>query len=216
MKLVAIGDIHGCLDELVELYGKIIEEIGNEEAKIIFLGDYVDRGPNVKGVLDFCMSLRDTGNIQHIFLKGNHEDILLTTCVAQTAYETYKSFGVNNSYAIPFAYREWMQSLPVIFQSGRYVFVHAGIDPGIDLLSQTEITMLWNRDFDGYNGDYKGDWFVVRGHTPKMNGPIVTENQINLDTGCVFGGKLSAVIIDKNQGVIKFLDVNSKILQKPH
>ena len=211
MKLIAIGDIHGCLDELVELYDKIIEEIGNEDAKIIFLGDYVDRGPNVKGVLDFCMSLRNTDNIQHVFLMGNHEDILLTTVYADIAEATYRSFGVNNGDGIPFEYRVWMQKLGLIHTHGRYVFVHAGIDPSIaDIYDQRGLNLLWTRDFDGYKGDYEGGWFVVRGHTPVFDGPIVTKNQINLDTGCVFGGKLSAVIIDENQGFVKFLDVKSK------
>ena len=230
MKLYAVGDIHGCARSLRNLYAKILEDVGEEEYRIVFLGDYIDRGPNSKGVLDFLIDLDPE---KHVFLRGNHEDMFLnvlniydeefmfgSTSYNDAEYQWKINGGMRTLYSytqsdysdirvlIPEKHMNFLRRTKRIHretdETGRIVtFVHAGYDPGKRMEDQTEICLLWNRDFVGYNGEFLDTDLVIHGHTPKEK-PIITEHQIGIDTGACFNGELTAVKIGNE---IEFLSV---------
>lgn len=216
MRIFAIGDVHGCLDSLKEMYGWIQETIepGDE---IVFLGDYIDRGPDSKRVVDFLIDKRQTSTNRIVCLLGNHEEMMLDALahpnpqefngwalmMGRQTMDSYRNAGFSN---IPADHLEFYKSLTLYYTKGKYVFVHAGIDPNLPLDVQTKNTMIWTRRYDGYNGDYNGGYTVIRGHTPKER-IVVTRNQINIDTGAVFGGVLTCVILDTENDSQQFYQV---------
>ena len=219
-RIYAIGDIHGCKTELEKLLSKIEPSV-REEDYIVFLGDYVDRGPDSKGVIDVVIQTMDTHK-RTVALRGNHEEMMISGAwwMQNGGTETINSYGVNaNDFytihnsdvrrCIPKNHWEFLNSLQYTFRLGRVVCVHASLNPDVPVESQSEEWMVWDRSMDGYNGSYKDDVFVVRGHTPNYK-VRETENQLNIDTACVFGGHLTCAVIDSETGeVIEYHQVKS-------
>jgi serine/threonine protein phosphatase 1 len=219
-KLYAIGDIHGCFDALVQLYGNVLADAGGDPAKIVFLGDYCDRGPQSFDVVNFLDELKKNPaknpNVEFVFLMGNHDQMFLDAISGSGSeslflhnggletMRSYETAGHGMEY-----HREFFETLVPIHKDGKYVFVHAGIDPHSAWDDQDLGTMLWERKFNHYNGNYVGDVFVVHGHTP-VEDVYHLKNQINIDTGCVFGrtfsdyGKLTAIRIDGDGQIARF------------
>lgn len=182
-----IGDIHGAYDPMKRLYDKIVQEIANGidpafGGTIVFMGDYVDRGPDSKKVLDFLMNLEDfevNGNpVRHVILMGNHEEMMcqayrypnqgpmLRMWEANGGVETLESFGVTKEEFFAgklLKYIEWMENLDVLWVDPDYVFVHAGLDNYRPLDQQSIHMCLWagNRDPDAYGHMNR---VVVHGH----------------------------------------------------
>lgn len=207
-KLYAIGDIHGMYDQTVELLVKIREDIGNDYAKIVFIGDYVDRGPDSRKVIELIISLKTMmenpdSRIEFVFLKGNHEDMMLSdhsmkmsgSWLGNGGYETLDSYMIDVKNKVMDrealdAHIEWLRNnLVISHRDGKYFFVHAGINPYVPLDEQDKDQMIWSRTFTSYGGDYPEGVFVVHGHTPMKNPDLMT-NRLNIDTGCVFGSKI--------------------------
>jgi serine/threonine protein phosphatase 1 len=201
--IVAIGDTHGELAKLTALMGHVREFLGPEAARtalFVFLGDYVDRGPDSKGVIDYVRALPN-----YVALVGNHETMLVDAYIsgddadwmAEYGAVTCASFGVKHLKEIPQSYVAWMCTLPYYHQDGRRTFVHAGIDRRIgDMTLQLEKTMVWIRERFLLDRTRRGG-FVVHGHTPVDGSlPELSSNRLNLDTGAVYGGYLSAAIFD--------------------
>lgn len=199
-----IGDIHGAYDDMRRLYDRIIAEIqaGADPAfggTIVFLGDYIDRGPDSKKVLDFVMSLEDDDDVKHIFLKGNHEEFMTYCRRSPGDYktldmwqfhggeQTLESFGIEvpQLYAGELdEYIEWMEGLPLIAHDLDYVFVHGGINRRAALNQQNREQMLW--DFFPNPNEYAGyQKIVVHGHSMKKGGPIIDldNSRIHMDNG---------------------------------
>lgn len=235
--IYCVGDIHGRKDLLVAIR-KIIKadakKNGFTDKTIIYIGDYIDRGPDSKGVLDLLIKkpLKDFTNIH---LKGNHEEMMLETIkwsATSTATATWsnwsamwlenggkaalKSYGVdwNDLYSgkvkwadlqniIPKKHVEWLESLPVHRVIDPYLFVHAGIKPGLPLWRQKPRTMMWIRD-EFLRSDLDHGYRVVHGHCPTRGFVDIKENRINLDTGSVFRGVQFALAIhDDQERIIK-------------
>lgn len=201
---VFIGDIHGCIAELEQLVSEIP---GNRT--LVFLGDYVDRGPDSRAVLDLCMSLED----RSIFLKGNHEESM-ERYLKNGEYpawisslnggdKTLANFGMSFDSTwndLEPEYREFIQNLPVFQESDDWIAVHAGVNPKgpFELEKQDRMDLLWIRhEWIENESKWKGK-FVFYGHTPSVHFtrsysvPIRGKNSLGLDTGCVYGGYLSA------------------------
>ena len=214
-KLYAIGDIHGCSLALIRMMKLIEEDRAGSPAKIVFLGDYIDRGPDSPGVVQHLIDLKNstkTPEVEYVFLKGNHEDLLLGALDGKPQYEstflynggsqTLNQYNQEATMNLGQHRAHFFEDLELMHRDGDFVFVHAGLDPHSPLANQDEEIMIWDRGFVKYTGVYHENVFVVHGHTPVEN-PTIFGNQMNIDTGCVFGkeysedyGKLTAVRLD--------------------
>ncbi len=211
-RIFCIGDIHGCPATLNAL---LTNEIClNKSDKLIFLGDYIDRGYDSKGVLDIILDLEDK-NYDITCLMGNHEEMFLDSVNDDEIYEhwvlncggsrTLASFDIitfeelNESYKYFFKTLLYHRTL-----KGKYIFVHAGLNFNNSNPFEDKYSMLWGRDLK-INHDILKDRYIIHGHTPQPLEKtveqlgIINENKIiNLDTGCVFNniadlGKLTAL-----------------------
>lgn len=204
----AIGDIHGSLDKLKSLVAACQEHADGREMRFVFLGDYIDRGPDSAGVVRLMMSLQLELQERLIALKGNHEAWAvalldgaadLGTWLRNGGGETLASYGAKDIGGLPRAHLDWMRSLRLFYDDGRRFFVHAGVDPDMPLDAQDESALLWIREpFLTDDRDYRR--LIVHGHTPLATAqPDLRGNRLNLDTAAVFGGPLTAALFDETR-----------------
>ena len=199
-KIFAIGDIHGSFDRLQELMQKIPIDFATDT--LVFIGDYIDRGPGTVEVVDYLLDLKRRVP-EIIFLKGNHED-MLEKYLDGTDRFTYLLNGGQNtldsylsktnrtdSFPIPTEHLEFFRSLRLYYETAGYIFVHAGLRPKVPLASQEPQDLLWIRDKFIYS-KYNFGKPVVFGHTP-LEKPLVERNKIGIDTGAVYGNALTCV-----------------------
>lgn len=192
-RLLAVGDIHGCLDHLERLMARVAP---TEADRVVFLGDYVDRGPDGKGVLDYLIDFgrKFPGTV---FLKGNHEAMFLDSLAGRNQLlflyngggATLESYREVEGIRIPKAHRDFLEGLNLYYATEDFIFVHAGLRPGLSLEAQREPDLIWIRD-EFLDSDYDWGRTVVFGHTPVPE-PFFKDNKIGLDTGAVYGRVLS-------------------------
>ena len=230
-RLYAIGDVHGHIDLLKKLQQQISDDINKhpiDQHKIVFLGDYIDRGPDSAGCIEYLIDLT-AGNEAVICLKGNHEDkleIFLKDPIATAdSFFTYggaecaESYGVDmagyrgdeaeilqkreelNS-KIPAHHKEFYAQLTGTVTFGDYMFVHAGVRPGVALDRQSSHDLMWIRnEFIPHTGLFEK--IIVHGHTPAFPMEILP-NRINVDTHAYDTGVLSCIVLeDKEYRVIE-------------
>jgi serine/threonine protein phosphatase 1 len=201
----AIGDIHGSLDKLQRLILRCEQNAAGRPFKYVFLGDYIDRGPQSAGVIACLVDLQSRLGDRFIALKGNHEAMALDAVdgtaplrlwFGQGGAATLESYGNVRPTELPSLHLDWLRSLRLSYDDGRRFFVHAGVDPEKPLVFQDEQHLLWIREpFLSDGRDYGR--LVVHGHTPLMTGtPDFRGNRLNIDTAAVFGGPLSAAVFD--------------------
>lgn len=220
LRIYAIGDVHGRFDLLQAMADKVAADIKHApptESVEVFLGDYVDRGPQSCDVLDWLLSAAPIAD-RRICLLGNHEDMMLGALSDQTVLAnwlvnggeaTLASYGTTAlppapdtrltaiAEAIPLRHRTFLAGLPRRVEFGTYLFVHAGIDPRRPLNAQDPDDLIWIRSpFVNSNADFGR--IVVHGHTP-VGEPDFRENRINIDTGAVFSGKLTCLVLEGTQ-----------------
>lgn len=192
--LWAIGDIHGCLKSLERLISEISP---NENDKLIFLGDYIDRGPDSKGVVDYLIEL--SKRINCVFIRGNHEQMLLDVVdnkddtylwLINGAQATWRSYGSLQSLISNEEHMEFYRNTKFYHIEDNYLFVHAGVRPKILLDKQDMRDLIWIRE-EFITKNHGLGYVVVFGHTPFENA-LIMEDKIGIDTGCVYGGKLTA------------------------
>lgn len=199
-KIFAIGDIHGCYDQLLALLKKL--PINFKQDTLVFMGDYIDRGPNSVEVVDYLIKLKKRVPAI-IFLKGNHEDMLekyldgtdrFTYLLngGQQTLDSYLSRSTKTgTHPIPHDHMEFFKSLRLVYETDDYIFVHAGLRPKVALDSQETEDMLWIRD-KFLHSRYDFGKPVIFGHTP-LGKPLVESNKIGIDTGAVYGHDLTCV-----------------------
>lgn len=201
----AIGDIHGCSNKLRDLLAQCEADADGRHAKLIFLGDYIDRGPDSRGVIDLLMDLQKARPDQVTCLMGNHEDMLLAafddslfeeSWLANGGDQTLHSYDVSDPKHLPKAQVDWLRQLPKFHDDGQRFFVHAGIHPEKALNLQDEADLLWIKEpFLSSNREFER--LIVHGHSPTSNRrPEIRLNRLNIDTGAVFGGPLTAAVFD--------------------
>ncbi len=203
MKTYVIGDIHGCLSSLSNLLDIIV----NRADTLIFLGDYVDRGPESRQVIETLLQLRNNPNIRLIFLKGNHEFMFYNylTGADRSIFLRVGGLQTLNSYDIstkqegnlldflPATHRTFFESLALTHEDQYGIYVHAGLQPGIHISRQSQDWCLWVRD-RFIRSSFNFGKPVIFGHTVFTN-PLMENNKIGIDTGAVYGGNLTALLL---------------------
>jgi serine/threonine protein phosphatase 1 len=230
--IYAVGDVHGRLDVLVPLLRDIVADAvaANtvQRPLLVFLGDYVDRGPDSQGVIDLVLKMQGFGRLETRALKGNHEEALLQfldepsfgpTWMEHGGAATMVSYGVHPpmsrlspeawvtardefAAALPAAHLAFFRGLELMLRQGDYAFVHAGVRPGVSLDQQAERDLLWIRhEFLQASGPFGA--VIVHGHTPAEE-PQLTRHRLGVDTGAYATGVLTAVrLLDEDQRLMQ-------------
>ena len=225
-RLYAVGDIHGCAEQLERLTAAIVRDSQNAPGPctILYLGDYVDRGPDTKAVINKLLS--PPAGFGTVYLRGNHDQILLDFLTEPSIYQAWRDFGAREtlmSYgvrpprfedeslyreardqlleALPADHLKFLSSLQPSARIGGYFFAHAGVRPGIALEKQTLEDLLWIRD-EFLESSTNFGIIVVHGHTPSER-PVRQFNRIGVDTGAYATGRLTAAVLEG--GTCRFL-----------
>ena len=206
----AIGDVHGCIEQLEELMMQLWDDGMNlEEDTLVFLGDYIDRGPDSKGVIEYVMHLQEMYGANVVALKGNHEDMCLHAyrkygnksmrdlgaawyynggyqCIESYKPEGYVTrMSEPDSIQIPDEHLEWMLNLPTMFENDLGYFVHAGFEPWNETAEETDdYNRMWIRESFIVNPKDFGKT-VYFGHTAQKGKVLDKPEKIGLDTACV-------------------------------
>lgn len=243
LRIYAVGDIHGRADLLEAVLLQIDADCTlypSPQTIVVFLGDYIDRGPTSREVLDLLLDC-ERGR-KTVFLKGNH-DTFLHRFLNDPAFldewrlcgglETLVSYGITPSIspdafeqtrladelakAVPEPHLRFLESLDLSFESGDFLFVHAGIRPGVPLRKQVEEDLLWIRE-EFLGCEQKFEKYIVHGHTP-VRGPDIRSNRANIDTGAFATGRLTCIVIE-GSAIVPLIDLRDWIdngggLQRP-
>jgi serine/threonine protein phosphatase 1 len=222
-RVYAVGDIHGRADLLSRLLTRIdgdLKERPTPNAVEVFLGDYIDRGPHSRQVIDLLIARQQRRAV--MTLKGNHEDCALQFLSNPTRFTEWKNIGGLNTivsygitpqrrddpesqhevaialgHSMPDSHRRFLQSLALSYTCGDFFFAHAGVRPGVPLQQQSEHDLLWIReDFLLYEEDFGK--VVVHGHTPAAE-PDVRSNRINIDTGAYATSRLTCLVLEDDR-----------------
>jgi len=237
-RVYAVGDIHGRDDLLASLLSTIRAHAAMDSGQncLVFLGDYVDRGPASRAVLERLAGL-DLKGWECVFLRGNHDQAVLDFLDDPGVYRVWRGFGAAEtllSYGVrpprfddetafartrdefveacPPRHIEFLRNLRYFYQCGDYVFVHAGLRPGVALDRQSPEDMMWIRD-DFLASDRDHGSVVVHGHTPAP-APVRRFNRIGIDTGAYATGLLTAVILEGAQCAFLTADTESHLGKK--
>ena len=225
MSCYVVGDIHGCLAEVRYLVEQLPLERGD---RLVFLGDYIDRGPDSMGVVSYLLELREQGKIDAVFLKGNHEDMFLDylgfpgnhgdVFLNNGGHATLASYGISASNGaaeiagqLPQAHLAFYQNLETFCVVKPYLCVHAGIQPLKRLEEQTAAEMFWIRG-EFIRNPHKLPFTVLFGHTPQKEALFDLPYKIGLDTGLVYGNKLSCLAVEEK--VLYQIKRGKKIVQQ--
>jgi serine/threonine protein phosphatase 1 len=214
-RVYAVGDVHGCLDRLRALHEAIAADMAARPLPsplLVHLGDLVDRGADSAGVIELLAAGPPIAGIPTVNLMGNHEHMALSALAGQDrgavalwldngAGPTLDSWRVPPG-AVPIAWPThipprhllFLRDLPPMHRLGPYLFVHAGVRPGVALDRQSRADLLWIREpFLSFDGDLGA--VVVHGHTPRRE-PEVRRNRVGIDTGAVMGGDLTCAVLE--------------------
>jgi serine/threonine protein phosphatase 1 len=207
--LYAIGDIHGCLDHLKRLLDEIKPDLHRD--RLLFIGDYIDRGPDSRGVVDYVIRLKELYPPEHIIcLKGNHEAMFLDFLDGREVNLFLFNGGLSTildyfgedwrqkqQMVLPIDHHIFYKELRLFYETPDFIFVHGGIAPGVPLTEQQEEDLLWIRgDFITSMEDFGRR--VVFGHTP-FKRPLMMPNKIGIDTGAVYGNCLTCLKLPEEE-----------------
>ncbi len=211
-RTIAIGDIHGCASTLLALIHKLELTLDDE---IYFLGDYIDRGPNTKGVIHTILALQQMGYHIHT-LRGNHEELMMdselgffnfNTWIQNGGEQTLDNIGVDFFNEMPKAYQDFFENTKLYIENDKYIFVHAGLNFELEDIYSDKEAMLWVRGFEPLQPKLK-DKILIHGHTPTPLVHILSQkgNCYNIDGGCVYHykpgyGYLVALVLETMQYV---------------
>lgn len=222
VRIYAIGDLHGCADLLENAFAIIDRDlVRNRPERVlqVFLGDYVDRGPKVSQTIDLLLDR--ARHHETVFIKGNHEELLLSVLADPSPLSdwlqlggatTLMSYGISPTAesaaeardiqaamlaAIPRSHTEFLAGLRPSFVCGDFLFVHAGVRPGVPLEQQSDEDLMWIREpFLSSTEDFGK--IVVHGHTP-VREPDVRDHRVNIDTGAYATGRLTILSIEDHR-----------------
>lgn len=211
-KRIAISDIHGC----AITFNALIKKLGLQAwDELYLLGDYIDRGPDSKGVIDTIWSMQQSGLNVHC-LRGNHEQLLLDAVNTRPDdcmdAPMLRSFRVSKNSQVPDKYLDWMSGLAHYFELPDYILVHAGINFEATAPLEDRHSLLWLRNwYDQIDREWLGSKIIVHGHTPVRHSDIKLRVRLlnaipalDIDAGCVFSnyielGYLCAFDLDSRE-----------------
>jgi serine/threonine protein phosphatase 1 len=213
-RVYAIGDIHGCDAQLANLYDIIAEDLARrpvDEPVLLHIGDYVDRGADTAGVLRRLLRGSPVAGMAVVNLVGNHDETMLHALSGDRPAATdwlfaggrpaLESYGVDPDSPreswpekVPPEHLDFLRNLTLTHREGGYFFVHGGIRPGVPLEQQAREDLLRMRQPFLYSEADFGA-VVVHGHTP-VKEPVVRHNRVAIDTGAVFGGKMTCLVLE--------------------
>ncbi|MBX9698515.1 MAG: metallophosphoesterase [Acetobacteraceae bacterium] len=222
-RVYAVGDIHGCTDKLDSLHAMIAADLTARPIPLpllLHIGDYVDKGPDSAGVLErLTRGPSPIPGLACVNLMGNHERTMadalagdrpaITDWLYTGGREALASWGADVedpagwSARIPARHQEFVRGLKKTHRLGGYLFVHAGIRPGVPLDQQSEDDLLRIRS-DFLSSERSHGVVVVHGHTPVRHGAEIHGNRINIDTGAVFGRRLTCAVLEERR--VAFLE----------
>jgi len=214
-RIFAVGDIHGCLAPLETLLDHLVEQKLSQDDYVVFIGDYIDRGPDSKGCVDALLSFQLSIPATCIFLRGNHEDMLLAYLeisgsggpgyLANGGAECLRSYGLESATPIDQlisgigdSHMNFYRSLERYAILGDYVFAHAGLSPLRDLRFQLDEDLYWIRE-DFIENMHYFKKTVVFGHTPFQDVFFNLPYKIGIDTGLVYQNKFSAIEVTEER-----------------
>ncbi len=201
--LYVIGDIHGCLAPLKRLLEHLEPDLHQD--RLLFVGDYIDRGPESRAVVDYILQLRARYPAENIIcLKGNHEIMFLDFLAGKDRPLFLFNGGLNTlrdywgedwdeqpELALPLDHARFYQELQLFYETEEYIFVHGGLKPGVPLAEQVDEDLCWIRgEFIASTENFGRR--VIFGHTP-FKQPLVLPNKIGIDTGLVYGNFLTCL-----------------------
>ncbi len=213
-RIYAIGDIHGCDVQLGNLHELIAEDLAQrpvEAPLLLHIGDYVDRGADTAGVLQRLLTETPIPGLPVVNLVGNHDETMLHALCGDRAAATdwlfaggapaLQSYGIDPDSPreswpdqVPPEHLDFLRELTLTHRDGGYFFVHGGVRPGVPLEQQAREDLLRMRQPFLYSEMSFGA-VVVHGHTP-VRDPVVRHNRIAIDTGAVFGGKMTCLVLE--------------------
>jgi serine/threonine protein phosphatase 1 len=216
-RVYAIGDIHGCAEQLINLHALIQEDLARRpiaSSLLLHVGDYVDRGVDTRGVIARLVDGSPIPGMEVVNLMGNHENTMIEALNGDRAAATdwlfaggrpsLQSYGVDPASPreswrqhIPDSHMNFLRDLKLLHHEGEYVFVHAGVRPGVPLASQVRDDLLRMRQPFLYSEMNFGA-VVVHGHSP-VKAPVIRHNRIAIDTGAVFGGAMTCLVLEADQ-----------------
>jgi len=197
-----IGDIHGRDDLLSCALTKIAAHAGGETGAIVTIGDYVDKGPQSREVIERLLP-GIAGGWKLVALEGNHDAMMVEALRDPSKLGGWMEKGGDaalascggNPAAVPQAHIVWLDRLRLIHVDVHRLYVHAGVDPGIPLEQQSETTLLWKRYPKGYAEGF-GERHIVHGHDNDPQGPLLYPGRTNLDTAAWRTGRLTVGVFD--------------------
>ncbi len=221
LRAYVVGDLHGRRDLLADMLGRIDKDRARQPKGMIleiFLGDYIDRGPDSAGVIDLLLARRRL-HANTICLRGNHEQILIDFLESRFSLDHWMTYGASetlNAYGIaevpggseeaaaevraalrakmPQEHMNFLFDLPYSYESGDYFFVHAGIRPSLPLAEQRRDDLIWiRREF--LDWPRRHEKIIVHGHTPVAE-PEILSNRINIDTGAFATNRLTCLVLE--------------------
>jgi len=213
-RVYAIGDIHGCDAQLANLYEIIADDLARrpiDQPVLLHIGDYVDRGADTAGVLRRLLRGSPVAGMEVVNLVGNHDETMLHALSGDRPAATdwlfaggrpaLESYGIDPDSPreawpenVPTEHLDFLRNLTLTHREGGYFFVHGGIRPGVPLEQQSREDLLRMRQPFLYSEADFGA-VVVHGHTP-VKEPVVRHNRVAIDTGAVFGGKMTCLVLE--------------------
>jgi len=211
-----IPDIHGRYDLLSEALAEIAARSSGEAGIIVTIGDYVDKGPDSKAVIDRLRSGVGAG-WSLVALKGNHDAMMLEALRDPSKLAAWMGKGGDTALAsyggdpaaVPQSHIAWLEQLRLMHIDAHRLYVHAGVDPELPLDRQSEATLLWKRYPKGFSGGF-GKFHVVHGHDNFPDGPLLYEGRTNLDTLAWRTGRLTVGVFDDDKpgGPVDFIVIS--------
>jgi serine/threonine protein phosphatase 1 len=210
-----IPDIHGRYDLLSRALADIAAHSAGDAGVIVAIGDYVDKGPESRQVIERLLS-GFAGGRRFVALKGNHDAMMaqalreparMAAWIAKGGDAALKSYG-GDPAAVPQSHIAWLDQLRLMHIDTHRLYVHAGVDPELPLDRQSEATLLWKRYPKGYPGGF-GERHVVHGHDNDPDGPLLYQGRTNLDTLAWRTGRLTVGVFDDDRagGPVDFIVV---------